>query len=136
VFFYNPHNSLHFGQLLIEYFSNMAPFIEEQKSPGSSSVSDGISDTENPELDGNGTEPIAIIGFSFKFPDDADTPEGFWKMLMEQTNTARDFPADRINVNGHYRKENRHNSVSVWFQLFFDEVHCALSSKSLRKSSR
>jgi hypothetical protein len=93
----------------------MAPFIEEP-----SNVGNGIPQpTSNPELDGNAlAEPIAIIGFSFKFPDDADTPDGFWKMLMEQRNAARDFPADRINVNGHYRKENRHNSVSQFVMVF------------------
>ncbi|PVH93281.1 ketoacyl-synt-domain-containing protein [Periconia macrospinosa] len=90
----------------------MAPFMKDQ-SPPTSSAGDSTPPSESSELDGNGTEPIAIIGFSFKFPDDADTPEGFWEMLMEQRNAARDFPADRINVNGHYRKENRHNSLPM-----------------------
>lgn len=80
-------------------------------------MSDEAPDSEYSELDGNGAEPIAIIGFSFRFPDDADTSDAFWKMLIEQTNTARDFPKDRINVNGHFRKENRHNSVSALFFL-------------------
>ncbi|PVI03918.1 ketoacyl-synt-domain-containing protein [Periconia macrospinosa] len=109
----------------------MAPFMEEQKSSSTSSFSDDAQHAENPEIDGNDAEPIAIIGFSFKFPDEGDTPEGFWNMLLEQRNCAREFPADRINVNGHYRKENRHNSlpvrggnflkdnVSVWDADFF-----------------
>ncbi|CAI6333724.1 unnamed protein product [Periconia digitata] len=91
----------------------MAPYIEEEREGSNTNVSDGVPYIDNPELDGNGTEPIAIIGFSFKFPDDGDTPEGFWNMLLEQRYAAREFPADRVNVNGHYRKENRHNTIPM-----------------------
>jgi acyl transferase domain-containing protein len=65
------------------------------------------------ELDGNDTEPIAIIGFAFKFPGEGDTPDGFWKMLLEKQCTMAEFPKDRMNVNGHYRKEKRHTTVSI-----------------------
>jgi hypothetical protein len=102
----------------------MSPFIEGQKPSSTSSLGDDVQHTENPEFDGNDAEPVAIIGFSFKFPDDADTPEGFWKMLLEQRCAAREFPADRMNVNGHYRKENRNNSVSLHSKLAFDKVSC------------
>lgn len=100
----------------------MPPFIDEQRLPDTSNLNDDIQHTRNPELDGNDAEPIAIIGFSFKFPDDADTPEGFWDMLLEQRYTARKFPADRVNADGYYRKKNKNNSVSPCSNFIFDEV--------------
>jgi hypothetical protein len=63
------------------------------------------------ELDGNDDDPIAIVGFSFKFPQEGDTQDGFWKMLLEKLCAMTEFPADRMSVKGHYRKEKRQTTV-------------------------
>lgn len=43
-------------------------------------------------------EPIAVIGFSLKFPQDATSPESFWKMLMEGRSAMTKVPENRFNV--------------------------------------
>lgn len=68
----------------------MSPFVNEQKPHSTSSLDDDTQKKNHPELDGNDTEAVAIIGFSFQFPDDVDTPDGFWKMLLGRC-AARDF---------------------------------------------
>ncbi|WP_293996513.1 type I polyketide synthase [Sphaerotilus sp.] len=40
---------------------------------------------------------IAIIGLGCRFPGEADTPEAFWTLLVESTDTTGPFPADRWN---------------------------------------
>ena len=51
---------------------------------------------------GVGMEPIAIIGFSLRFPQDATSPQKFWKMLMEKRSAMTDVPADRFNIDAFY----------------------------------
>ena len=48
-------------------------------------------------------EPIAIIGFSLRFPQDATSPEAFWKMLMEKRSAMTDVPSDRFNVDAFHQ---------------------------------
>lgn len=59
-------------------------------------------------------EPIAVVGFSFKFPRDADTTDSFWNMLMERRSTATKFPKDRISASSLYHPDpNRRGTVSI-----------------------
>lgn len=62
-------------------------------------------------LDGLDEDPVAICGFSIKFPGDAVSPESFWKMLIEKRCSMTEFPASRFNKKGFYRKENTLNTV-------------------------
>ena len=58
-------------------------------------------------------EPIAVIGFSIKFPQEAVSPESFWDMLTEARSAMTDFPKDRFNLNSFYHPDaNRHDTVS------------------------
>ena len=62
----------------------------------------------------HGSDPIAVVGFSLKFPEDGDTTEGFWKMLMEARCASSDFPQDRIDISQLYHKDTkREDSVSL-----------------------
>ncbi|RDL41699.1 uncharacterized protein BP5553_01678 [Venustampulla echinocandica] len=47
-------------------------------------------------------EPLAIVGFSLKFPQDATTAESFWSMLLEGRNVSTEFPSDRMNIDAHH----------------------------------
>jgi hypothetical protein len=76
----------------------------------------------DPELDGNDLEPIAICGFSIKFPQEATSPDAFWKMICEGRCAMTEFPQSRMNKNGFYRKENKRNTVSYLNVAF---VECA-----------
>lgn len=51
-------------------------------------------------------EDIAVIGFSLKFPQDADSPQSFWDMLCEGRCASTDFPSDRLNVEAHHDIES------------------------------
>lgn len=68
--------------------------------------------SQDPELDGNDLEPIAICGFSIKFPQDATSPDAFWRMICERRCVMTEFPPSRMNKNGFYSKENKRNTVS------------------------
>ena len=59
-------------------------------------------------------EPIAVVGFSLRFPQDATSPETFWRMLTEGRCAMTDFPKDRMNVDAFYHPDsNRYDSVST-----------------------
>lgn len=51
-------------------------------------------------------EPIAIIGLSHKFPQDADTPASFWKMLEEKRCAMTEWPKDRINLDAFFHRDS------------------------------
>ncbi|KAL9076207.1 MAG: hypothetical protein Q9157_003764 [Trypethelium eluteriae] len=56
-------------------------------------------------------EPIAVIGFSFKFPQEATTPEGFWNLLENAKCASTEFPPTRINGNAYYHPDySRHDA--------------------------
>lgn len=50
-------------------------------------------------------DDIAIIGFSLKFPGEATSAERFWEMLLAGRSAASDFPANRLNLKGHYHPD-------------------------------
>ncbi len=42
-----------------------------------------------------GAEPVAVIGIGCRFPGEADTPEAFWQLLLDNRNTAGEVPPER-----------------------------------------
>jgi len=52
-------------------------------------------------------DPIAIIGMGCRFPGNAANPESFWKILERGTNTIREIPADRWNVDHYYDPDKK-----------------------------
>ena len=57
-------------------------------------------------------EPIAVVGFSLKYPQDADSAPSFWSMLKEKRCAMTEWPRDRINLEAFYhRDENRDEKV-------------------------
>lgn len=58
-------------------------------------------------------EPIAIVGFSLKFSQEATTPEAFWKMLMKKRCFMTEWPKERLNVDAFYHP-NSSQSDTVW----------------------
>jgi hypothetical protein len=55
-----------------------------------------------PLVDHDLIEPIAVIGFSLKFPQDATSAESFWKMLIEGRSAMTKVPENRFNVDSFY----------------------------------
>ncbi|KAH8201344.1 hypothetical protein TruAng_004512 [Truncatella angustata] len=55
------------------------------------------------------TDEIAIVGFSFKLPQDIDDEAGFWNMLQNRQNMMTDWPESRISVDAFVG--NKHSKV-------------------------
>ncbi|RDA90934.1 hypothetical protein CP533_5339 [Ophiocordyceps camponoti-saundersi (nom. inval.)] len=52
------------------------------------------------QADGDFSSDIAICGLSFKFPGDATSADGLWKMMLEKRCATSDFPAEHFNADG------------------------------------
>lgn len=66
----------------------------------------GISSSlDDEDLGRDVLEPIAVIGYSFKFPQDATTPKGFWDMLEHGRCASTEFPSDRINAKAFFHPD-------------------------------
>jgi Beta-ketoacyl synthase, N-terminal domain len=59
--------------------------------------------SESSRQNGDGLEPIAVIGMALKFPQDATSPEAFWQMLMEGRSAMTNVPEERFNVDAFYK---------------------------------
>ena len=57
-------------------------------------------------------EPIAVIGLSFRFPQDVTSPDAFWDILKEGRSTKTPIPLARMNANAFYQS-NGHGSDHV-----------------------
>ncbi len=67
-------------------------------------------------LAGHGSEPMAIIGMACRFPQEAENPERFWKLLIEGRSAMTEFPKHKFNVDSHYHPDAAHgSSVSLSF---------------------
>ena len=51
-------------------------------------------------------EAIAVIGFSLKFPGDADSPASFWSMLENGRSAMSEWPQDRLTMDAFYHRDN------------------------------
>ena len=51
---------------------------------------------------------IAIVGFSFKGPQEAENGAGLWSVLEERRNLMTEWPKSRVNLNSFYA-EKREN---------------------------
>ncbi len=61
-------------------------------------------------------EPIAIVGLSFEFPQNATSSDAFWELLMSKGNTATGFPEHRLAVSAMYHPDrNRRGQVSMLY---------------------
>ncbi|CAG8952791.1 hypothetical protein HYFRA_00009036 [Hymenoscyphus fraxineus] len=49
-------------------------------------------------------EPIAIVGYSFRLPQDAEDTSSFWEMLEAGKNVMTEWPASRINIDAFHAK--------------------------------
>ncbi|KAK8850862.1 polyketide synthase [Apiospora arundinis] len=72
-----------------------------------------MEDRTDSELDGHDGDDIAVCGFSIKFPQDATTPEAFWKIMMDRRCAMTEFPPDRLNIDGFHSKKQKLNTLPL-----------------------
>ncbi len=72
-----------------------------------------------------GTDDIAILGFSFKLPQDVEDDAGFWEVLHGRKNLMTDWPESRFNASSFVG--NSHTKVLI---------HMSSSVKLCRPSSQ
>lgn len=79
-----------------------------------SSISENgwVSENEVP-LDHQNREPIAIVGFSMRFPQGVESEDSFWKFLVEKRCASTDFPSERLSASARYHPDgSRRDTVS------------------------
>ncbi|KAI1080984.1 hypothetical protein F5B20DRAFT_588940 [Whalleya microplaca] len=47
-------------------------------------------------------DPVVVVGFSFRFPQDTVSDDAFWKVISEGISTMTEVPETRYNANGHH----------------------------------
>ncbi|KAF2465949.1 BcPKS1, polyketide synthase [Lindgomyces ingoldianus] len=55
-------------------------------------------------------EPLAVVGISLKYPQDATSPERFWNMMEERRCAMTEWPRDRVNIDAFYNQEQASKS--------------------------
>lgn len=54
------------------------------------------------DLEKDKLEPIAVIGLGCRLPQDAASPEAFWRMLVEARSAMTEVPKDRFDIDAFY----------------------------------
>lgn len=63
--------------------------------------------SQEPQVhDGDELEPIAVVGLSLRFPQDAVSEDALWKMLVEKRCASTEFPKDRVNIDAFYNADS------------------------------
>ena len=69
-------------------------------------------------IDQDALEPIAVLGFSVNFPQDAISAASFWQMLGEGRSAMTEVPQNRFNVNAFYHPNpERLDTVGCMFLI-------------------
>lgn len=61
-------------------------------------------------------DPIAVIGFDVRLPQDACSAQEFWTMLYEGRNANTHVPKERVNMDAFYHP-NPNRTDTVYFIL-------------------
>ena len=63
----------------------------------------------------NAVEPIAIVGFATRFPQQATSTEGLWETLLQARSTWSPIPEERFNAAAFYHPDPEHGgTVSLY----------------------
>lgn len=52
------------------------------------------------------SDDIAIVGYSFKLPQDVNDDSGFWEVLQNRRNLMTEWPQSRINAESFANSSN------------------------------
>ena len=80
--------------------------------PAKNSLVNGVYANPTRSYGEDSVEPVAIVGFSLKFPQDATSPEAFWNMLVQKRCSMTEWPKERLNLDAFYHPDgNRPDTV-------------------------
>lgn len=71
----------------------------------------------------DGLEPVAIVGLSLRFPQEATSPEAFWSMLLGKRCAMTGWPSDRLNPDAFYHPDPNRNDTVKYYVLIFKSAH-------------
>lgn len=71
------------------------------------------SDRETSRTEADILPPLAIIGMSFRFPQDAVDAASFWDMLLEKRCASTEVPPGRFNIAAHYHPDKEQLETST-----------------------
>lgn len=70
------------------------------------------------------TEPIAVIGMGCRFPQGADSPEAYWKLLRNGINAVAEVPAQRWQIDRYYDPDpNAPGKMYTRYGSFLEDVN-------------
>lgn len=94
--------------MLNDYVIPKKDTMSEQEPYSKAWPKPGYQRLENDQL-----EPIAVIGFAARLPQDATTAESFWQMLCDGRSSRTEIPQDRFNIDAFYHPDpDRIDAVS------------------------
>ena len=101
-----------FGANFADISNEMYYGIDELHNGISSGSANEYSDLiKSSETRGDKLEPIAVVGFALKFPQDATSAESFWQMLADGRSAMTDIPKDRFNIDAFYNPSKNMTGV-------------------------
>lgn len=77
-------------------------------------------DSSAPELHGANSflqdqlDPVAVVGFSIKFPQEATSSEALWSMLLEKRCAMTEWPSERANLDAFYHPDKKRNDTVTY----------------------
>ena len=67
-------------------------------------------------------QPLAVVGFSLRFPQEATSTESFWSMMMEGRSAMTEYPKSRMNIDSFYCPDaSRRDSVRGTLFVCFNQ---------------
>ena len=74
----------------------------------------GLFDYKFDKHSSNAMEPIAIIGLSFKLPQDVKNESSFWEILEKGRNVMTEWPDSRVNVDAFYSSDSTKDNIVLF----------------------
>lgn len=72
------------------------------------------SESASAAMPSGGVAPLAVVGMSFRFPQESTSAEVFWDMLVSKRCTSTEIPVDRMNVSAfHHSDQSRLDSMAT-----------------------
>ena len=94
--------------------SGFAWGLKEDEKPKDDLQNGTPSKSRSTYSENDGMEPIAVIGFAARLPQDATSVEGFWQMLSEGRSARTEVPKTRFNIDAFYHPDPERVDTVSW----------------------